>query len=124
MMTLKLKLLLLTGSLSLVIAAFFYGVNVGKTDAKAQWQASQLAIKTLFETEQQRLARETSRVRQQLFEVEQAWLNDQNQTRVEYRDRIQTITRLVESDSTLDACRLDGERLQRVQDAIMHANDY
>lgn len=118
----KIYLTTLSAALVLTIAAFFYGQSIGKAKTLVKWQANQIEIARLYEQAQADAANQAQAIRSQLFEVERAWLDDARQTKIEYRDREKEVLRYVQADPSLDVCRLDGERLQFVQDAILHAN--
>lgn len=120
----KTKLIFLSAALFLIIAAFLYGERTGKAKTLAKWQANQVEIARAFEREKLKAANEAQRIRDQLFEVESAWLDESRRARVEYRDRVQEVVKYVEKNPDYDVCRLNGQRLQYVKSAIMFANDY
>lgn len=121
-MKIKIYLAALSAAFTFVIAAFFYGQSTGKAKMLVKWQANQLEVAKLYEAEVMKTAKEAQAIRAQLMEVEQAWLSESRKVKVEYRDRVREVIKVVEADNSLDACRLDGERLHHVQQAIMHAN--
>lgn len=118
----RVYLILISAALVLTIAAFFYGQKIGETKTLAKWQANQIEIARLYEQARADAANQAQAIRNQLFEVERAWLDDARQTKIEYRDREKEVLKYVQADPSLDVCRLDGERLQFVQNAILHAN--
>ena len=120
----KVYLISLSAALLLVIAAFFYGRTTGAALERSEWLVSQVEVGVQVEAQRQLAAKRFAETQNQLLEIEQAWLLEQPLIKVEYLDRIKTVTEVVEVDRGLDVCRLDGERLRLVQEAVKHANDY
>lgn len=120
----KTYLYIFSAATALVFAAFFYGQKIGQKKTLIKWQANQIELARAYEREQFKAANKAQAIRDQLFEVENAWLNEARQTRIEFREREKEIINhaQVDPDPDLVVCRLTGQRLQFIQSAIMHAN--
>ncbi len=110
--------------LAAALSGYLYGHKQGENGLRVQWQADKIANAEAFEQAHLQAQARYASLQSELLAVEQAWLNTDPIIKTEYRNRVKTVTQYIENNRDYDVCRLNGERLRHVTEAIVYANDY
>jgi len=103
---------------SVIYLIYNAGYEAGELKERNEWQQE-------LEEAREQHAIELARQLDAQLEVERAWLEQEKETRVEYRDKVRTVTKTVReyvAANDLGNCRLDSERMQPIREAIRRAN--
>lgn len=90
------------------------GYSEGRADYKAEHDSALVQA-------QREAARKLAEKQSQILEIEKAWLNDDAEKEIVYRDRVETVVKTVEKhvkDGGLSDCRIDDDSLHKINTAL------